>query len=135
MKEIIREAVERRMPDKESIRINAMTEPKKAMPKKAYAVLAVAVMIAICTCIAVPMMINELEMPPVDIIPIETTLSTDTTQHNVTSDDTTRQNDTTTRVDDTTNNDTSEIGVGWPICMFHEDMGHVHFIDYCSPST
>ncbi len=126
MKEIIREAVERRMPDKESIRINAMQEKKKTMPKKAYAVLAVAVMIAICTCIAVPMMINEPEMPPVDIIPNETTLSTDTTQQKTTSDDTTRQNDTTTRVDDTTNNDTSEIGGGWPICMLHEDSYHTY---------
>ena len=49
MKEIIREAVNTRMPDKESIRINAMQEPKAAMPKKAYAVLVVAIMIAVCT--------------------------------------------------------------------------------------
>ncbi|MBQ4562568.1 MAG: hypothetical protein IJA55_09595 [Clostridia bacterium] len=82
MKEIIREAVNNHMPDKESIRINAMQEPKAAMPKKAYAVLAVAVMIAICTCIAVPMMINEPEIPPpVQVTPADTTtVNNDTTE-------------------------------------------------------
>lgn len=119
MKEIVREAVERRMPDKESIRINAMQEKKKPMPKRAYAVLAVAVMLAVCTCIAVPMMINESELPPVTI---ETTTKSDTT---------TRQGDTTTVSDDTTlstdttkSDDTSEIGGSWPICMYHHDSYH-----------
>ncbi len=107
MKEIIREAVERRMPDKESIRINAMTENKKAMPKKAYAVLAVAIMIAVCTCIAVPMMINEPEMPPV---PIETTPNADNTpnydgHHNA-------------------------IGSGAPFCYIHHWSYHIFLPEY-----
>lgn len=119
MKEIIREAVERRMPDKESIRINAMQEKKKPMPKRAYAVLAVAVMLAVCTCITVPMMINEPQLPPVTI---ETTTKTDSTPRQ---DETTTVSDDTTLFTDTTNSDDPpEIGGSWPICMYHHDSYH-----------
>ncbi len=118
MKEIIREAVERRMPDKESIRINAMQEKKKPMPKRAYAVLAVAVMLAVCTCFAVPMMINE---PDVPSVPIETTTKTDSTPRQ---EDTTVSDDTTLFTDTTNTDDPPEIGGSWPICMYHHDSYH-----------
>lgn len=119
MKEIIREAVERRMPDKESIRINAMQEKKKPMPKRAYAVLAVVVMLAVCTCFAVPMMINKPQLPPVSI---ETTTKSDTT---IRQEDTTTVSDDTTLFTDTTNSDDPpEIGGSWPICMYHHDSYH-----------
>ena len=103
MKEIIREAVERRMPNKESIRINAMQENKMSVPKKVYAVLAVVMILAVSTCFAVPMMINEPDIPSV---PIETT---------------TRQEDTTlsgsvsdTAIDDTTDRTTLSTTPNFP---------------------
>ena len=127
MKEIIREAVNNHMPDKESIRINAMQEPKAVMLKKAYAVLAVAIMIAICTCIAVPMMINEPELPPpVQVTPADTTtVNNDTTERITLS--TQPADSSNYEPDDTTNTDDSPpIGGGWPICMFHEDSYHTY---------
>lgn len=132
MKEIIREAVNNRMPDKESIRINAMQEKKKPMPKRAYAVLAVAVMLAVCTCITVPMMINEPQLPPVTI---ETTTKTDSTPRQ---DDTTLSNevnlpvdtscsdDTTLSVDPSDTDDHSAIGGGWPVCELHHTFFHYY---------
>ncbi len=121
MKEIIREAVERRMPDKESIRINAMTEQKKTMPKKAYAVLAVAIMIAVCTCIAVPMMVNEPDVPPVIDPAISKQTTKDTEKQ---TSDTTITPDTTLSDDTTVNDDKPPVGGGWPICMYHHDSYH-----------
>ncbi len=124
MKEIIREAVERRMPDKESIRINAMQETKKPMPKKAYAVLAVAMIIAVCTCIAVPMMVKDPQTPPpVQVSPTDTTLGTDTTERITLS--TSPADSSNYEPDDTTNtDDPHEIGGTWPICMYHHDSYH-----------
>ena len=125
MKEIIREAVNNHMPDKESIRINAMQEPKAVMPKKAYAVLAVAIMIAICTCIAVPMMINEPEIPsPVQVTPADTTtVNNDTTERITLS--TSPADSSNYEPDDTTNtDDPPPIGGSWPICMYHHDSYH-----------
>lgn len=129
MKNIIREAVEHRMPDKESIRINAMQEKKNPMPKRAYAVLAVAVMIAICTCIAVPMMVNEPHVPPVhnhDCIDdhIEDTIRGDDTTERITL-STSPADSSNYEPDDTTyNEDPHEIGGTWPVCMYHHDSYH-----------
>lgn len=81
MKEIIREALESRMPSKESIRINAMQKKKRSVPKKVYVVLAVVMMLTMCTCIAVPMMTNKplLSHAPVQTVNGDTILSSNIT--------------------------------------------------------